>query len=1310
MLGVIRWMIVFGSLIFLKNVVYSQCLTIDVPDDLTICDPTDVNLIGNISGNYFAFDWTSDYGFFDATNINTWAFVDRTTVFTLTGYGNPITNVIVNGDFSQGNTGFTTDYTASFPGYTCPSGNQVYGVLGCEGTYVIGPNSGPTHTNFADCYDHTGGGNMMMVNGASSLQNIWCQTVAVMPNTTYIFQAFATSLNSSSPAILQFSIDGGLLGSPFGLSGATCTWEEFYATWDSGSSTSVTICVTNQNTAASGNDFALDDIYFGPLCEEELSFTVTYDPFEIAVNSGYIINCNQPTASLDVFTIPLNNYQYQWSTYDGNIVSGSATSNVIVDAGGDYFVTVTDANQCTKVEQIVVAEDFTKPSIIIEGDTILNCDFPSTQLSIGDISGLEFIQWTFPDFTTSFDSGILVTNPGVYLLDVTGFNGCTSHYQREVKFDQSELVLNIDSIGVLTCSDTTAIIKLSIPSPFDEIRWMNTSIDTILDNGLTAIVHESGVYTANIKLTNGCVFAKEFKVDEIGPNFSYAIGTLDTLTCSKTSVPIPISLNNNNHVLWPISPFYQIGDMTYADQAGKYYINIIDSLGCITLDSLEIMENKRLSNVTVRVDSIDCVDKKGGFFVENIDAKEWFWLEGNGYNSMPYAEFGQEGTYHIVLIGENGCKDTASYVLPSNVKYPRFQTQVSDIDCVNTIGNLIVITDPSNQVTWSTISGKSGIGTDILSNQSEVIFIKVSTADGCFLEDTFDIKVDTLAPTLSISPLIDTLTCLKMEVKPLVQATDFTSILWSNIEPLVNNNLRPTITEPGRYILTLTNGNGCITQDSILILQDVSKPLVYLDFDTLTCLLPNTKLEVVDYHGEVLSLISPDQSQKLINNFHSISEAGIYAMHVIKSNGCDTLINFTVREDKEVPTLFVEDAVLTCYEPEAKLQNTIHQNRTIQYTWTDSGGIAVSTSDFIDVKEASILFLTAQYDNGCTEKFGPISTAEDKQKPEILFLGETLLTCKDSVQTIGFESIGIINQRKWFFNQVEIDSSYEIQISDEGIYHLVVENLLNGCVAEDSIQVFRAPFLDTFNINLEHPKCVGELDFFEIDKILGGTAPYTLQLNNDIVSLNGKSLESGEYHLQLTDTNLCVKSIDFTVIRPIEIVVDAGSDLEILRGESVKLSPSFSSNTSIFEWESNSTLDCLSCPEPEASPLESQVYVLTVYDENGCSAQDDVQVRVKFDKGVIAPNIVNVSSHLNNRFTIYPLYTSVEEIEYIKIYDRWGNLVFMKEHLLSGDTSQGWDMTFGGQTCEEGVYIWIASIKYVDGSDETVSGDVTLIK
>ena len=52
---------------------------------------------------------------------------------------------------------------------------------------------------------------MMMLNGASSLQELWCQTIAVMPNTDYVFQAFATSIESSSPAILQFAIDGTLL-------------------------------------------------------------------------------------------------------------------------------------------------------------------------------------------------------------------------------------------------------------------------------------------------------------------------------------------------------------------------------------------------------------------------------------------------------------------------------------------------------------------------------------------------------------------------------------------------------------------------------------------------------------------------------------------------------------------------------------------------------------------------------------------------------------------------------------------------------------------------------------------------------------------------------------------------------------------------------------------------------------------------------------------------------------------------------------------------------------------------------------------
>ena len=88
---------------------------------------------------------------------------------------------------------------------------------------------------------------MMVVNGAEFLQEIWCQDVCVDPEASYLFSAWATSVNPSSPAQLQFSIDGDLIGNIFGLNGTNCSWEQFEEEWQADGQTTVTICVTNQN-------------------------------------------------------------------------------------------------------------------------------------------------------------------------------------------------------------------------------------------------------------------------------------------------------------------------------------------------------------------------------------------------------------------------------------------------------------------------------------------------------------------------------------------------------------------------------------------------------------------------------------------------------------------------------------------------------------------------------------------------------------------------------------------------------------------------------------------------------------------------------------------------------------------------------------------------------------------------------------------------------------------------------------------------------------------------------------------------------
>ncbi|MBP7451148.1 MAG: hypothetical protein KA817_14020, partial [Flavobacteriales bacterium] len=110
-------------------------------------------------------------------------------------------DLVVNGDFSSGATGFTSGYI--------PGTGGTFGLLSLEGQYAVASNASDTHTNFPPCTDHTGGGNMMVVNGAATAGvSVWCQTVTVVPGTSYAFSAWLSSMVVSNPAVLQFTING----------------------------------------------------------------------------------------------------------------------------------------------------------------------------------------------------------------------------------------------------------------------------------------------------------------------------------------------------------------------------------------------------------------------------------------------------------------------------------------------------------------------------------------------------------------------------------------------------------------------------------------------------------------------------------------------------------------------------------------------------------------------------------------------------------------------------------------------------------------------------------------------------------------------------------------------------------------------------------------------------------------------------------------------------------------------------------------------------------------------------------------------
>ena len=174
-------------------------------------------------------------------------------------------NLLINPDFQDGNTGFSTDYENYYA-----SGNTYTPT----GSYTVGTNpmeDAVPGDAWASIGDHTTGtGNMLMIDSDALGNRFWYETVSVAPDTIYTFSYWATSTNTTfntSPAQLQLSINGLAVGPTdtlaYDSTGVTATtWVNYTETWNSGSNTTATVALSNTNTGFGYNDLAIDDVSF----------------------------------------------------------------------------------------------------------------------------------------------------------------------------------------------------------------------------------------------------------------------------------------------------------------------------------------------------------------------------------------------------------------------------------------------------------------------------------------------------------------------------------------------------------------------------------------------------------------------------------------------------------------------------------------------------------------------------------------------------------------------------------------------------------------------------------------------------------------------------------------------------------------------------------------------------------------------------------------------------------------------------------------------------------------------------------------
>ncbi len=166
----------------------------------------------------------------------------------------------------------------------------------------------------------------------------------------------------------------------------------------------------------------------------------------------------------------------------------------------------------------------------------------------------------------------------------------------------------------------------------------------------------------------------------------------------------------------------------------------------------------------------------------------------------------------------------------------------------------------------------------------------------------------------------------------------------------------------------------------------------------------------------------------------------------------------------------------------------------------------------------------------------------------------------------------------------------------------------------------------------------------------------------------------------------------------------------IRKGQTVQLGLGFGFVPDRINWSPAEGLSCSDCPNPQATPASSVTYS-AVIEHAGCTALHTVQMEVDDRVQWFAPNAFSPNDDgINDRFTIF---TDVEEaprIVLMRIFDRWGGVVFEGKDMVPGDESSGWDGKTRGKSCNSGVYMFVAEVETAFGEVLLFNGDILLLR
>ncbi|NUQ22437.1 MAG: gliding motility-associated C-terminal domain-containing protein [Saprospiraceae bacterium] len=1067
-------------------------------------------------------------------------------------------------------------------------------------------------------------------------------------------------------------------------------------------------------------------------------------------------------------------YQYSWNTVppagpnNGPVViateGGMSTVNNL--PAGVYQVTVTDSSippivvmdtvQVLAAPQLGVEPLFQRPSCFGESDGSVQAQIVlDGVVQSGPSTGYSFT-WN----TTTEDTSTLSNIPsGFYAVTVTDPLGCEATASVTLSqpaaltiLPNNTFITNASCTGAEDGSITVTASGGTAAGGVYTFQWDN-GLGTL--NATTATVTDllPGSYCVTVTDDNNCTFNTCFTVGAVktltvtpvidNVNCNAACDGQIFVTGSTSGAPadLPYTFTWNSTGNPPVNS--NTTSLLTGLCAGTYFLTMTDAsaAACQLLDTFVVSEPQPLDATILELVNESCVVGNDGLIVTGVTGGtfpyDYNWAHDGALQDSIAANLTQ-GSYSLTVTDANGCTDTLSATVLAPT--PPSITQLNDdaVSCASNCDGMLSVTAvaggaPIAGYAWSNMA----VGANIVSLCPGTYVVTVTAEDGCQAIDTA--MVTSPAPLSLDSFSLQLPTCpgdANGQITVFVSGgTGPYNYIWST-NPGQVTTINPIAgLAAGNYGVTVIDANNCTPLPLQVTLPD--PPSINVSFTALT---PVSCPDDITCDGQATATaVYSDGSAGLFNFIWSSGEASVNVPSASAIQLCRGPQQLTVNDGVcgidtvfIVPTppninIAVDQEPVSCNGLSDGSISLAPSGGTgpYSYLWTPGGQV----TQIINNLNAGVYTAVITDANGCSKE-----QIVQLSEPDALMLSldpnisTPTVSCNggaDGIMAVVYnvnDNINPVGPAPYTWSGSVAPATANIANNlNAGVYSVTITDI-KGC--QDSLS-FTIGEPTPITVVLEPtlpPLCFGDPTLLVIDTVYGGGGQtlddYTYELDFNGLNFPANqpaTIFAGNHVVIVQDSLGCTVETELFIDQPAEIQVSLPTEIVVELGDtSVQIVPTIFSSLPIdsYLWTPADYLSSDTVQSPFVRPLESLDYNLLVTDVNGCTGTADVFVELDANRNVYIPNVFSPNGDgPNDEFRIFAC-RGVEVINFVRIFDRWGDQVYQSDNvpIICEGGSPLWDGKFRGKPVQQGVYVYLIEVKFLDNVTLLYRGDVTVIR